>query len=266
MIFSQRKITAEGGITINLILQYAGICLKGHRSAACEDNLFCRGALRPLHEPESPLFTGMVSAESGAGFAVFDGSGRHSSGQYASHMAAQFFGQQQPMDDDRLSVRFCQQCGQMIDQYAVRHHISSMGTTMAALWTTARGLRGMNVGDSRCYQMRQGELFLLSQDHTLRRSFSHRDVLTQYLGMPEKDYIMEPWHFHSDPAPGDRFLLCTRGLTQALSLREISSILRMSRDPSVLIKKFMESIDRHGRENDTTLIVLCVRDIAEGGT
>ena len=141
-----------------------------------------------------------------------------------------------------------------------------MGTTMAALWTTARGLRGMNVGDSRCYQMRQGELFLLSQDHTLRRSFSHRDVLTQYLGMPEKDYIMEPWHFHSDPAPGDRFLLCTRGLTQALSLREISSILRMSRDPSVLIIKFMESIDRHGRENDTTLIVLCVRDIAEGGT
>src|SRR5690606_32314063 len=111
-------------------------------------------------------------------------------------------------------------------------------TVVAALFAPrTQQMHIAHVGDSRCYRLRHGKLELLTLDHTIaneileRRPETPDDVLEQLprnsvtsaLGM-EVDFRVPVRSL--DLAPGDRFLLCTDGLTTAISTGIIWNALR----------------------------------------
>ena len=120
---------------------------------------------------------------------------------------------------------------------------SGMGTTMTvALVDSADGTIAFgHVGDSRAYRVRGGELEQLTDDHSLvgelvrsgrlspeeAESHPQRSVITRALGT-EPDVDVDT--FTTEAEPDDIYLLCSDGLTDMVSTREILAVVEASRD------------------------------------
>ncbi len=115
--------------------------------------------------------------------------------------------------------------------------LSGMGTTLVALVAEERSAWVLNVGDSRCYRLRDNRLEQITMDHSLveeqvrmgRMSHSEavrsplRNVITRALGTQTS---VTPDCFDIQAEPGDVFMLCSDGLTRELADPAIESILR----------------------------------------
>jgi len=140
-----------------------------------------------------------------------------------------------------------------------------MGTTLSTLLVAGDvGITGQ-VGDSRIYRIRAGEVTRLTEDHTLvawqikqgiispaeaERS-PHRNVITRAVG--SRDYVQVDTHVF-DLEPGDRYLLCSDGLHGYLEDHEIPPIL--SRGPADAVQEFIALANsRGGRDNITAIVV-----------
>lgn len=120
--------------------------------------------------------------------------------------------------------------------------LNGMGTTLVALVAEERRVWVLNVGDSRCYRLRDGRLEQLTLDHSLveeqvrmgRMSHSEarrsplRNVITRALGTQN---CVTPDCFEFQAEPGDVFMLCSDGLTRELSDKTIETLLDPKSDP-----------------------------------
>ena len=114
--------------------------------------------------------------------------------------------------------------------------LSGMGTTLVGLVVEERRVWVLNVGDSRCYRLRNHRLEQLTVDHSLVEEqvrmgrMTHaealrsplRNVITRALGTQSQ---VTPDIFEMEAETGDLFLLCSDGLTRELSDPEIESLL-----------------------------------------
>ena len=137
--------------------------------------------------------------------------------------------------------------------------LRQMGTTIVCL--LVRGDRALvaHVGDSRVYRLREGELTALTRDHSLVAEMEAAGltaaahlghVITQALGQgpdacPDLRVL--------DVVPGDRFLLCTDGITDALSEGEIAHAMTRPRDTAAVIAG--AAFDMGSLDNVTALVV-----------
>ena len=143
-----------------------------------------------------------------------------------------------------------------------------MGTTLSGLavldtdqWAV------LNVGDSRVYRYADGRLAQLTVDHSAvqalvdaglldaRAALRHprRNVVTRSLGTqppPVPDIALR------DPVLGERFLICSDGLTNELSDAEIGSLLTGAEDPQQAADQLVEqAVLAGGRDNVTVIVV-----------
>lgn len=157
--------------------------------------------------------------------------------------------------------------------------LRGMGTTLTGIAvvegdaTSPALLLIVNVGDSRTYWLRGGELEQLSDDHSVvgelirdgkltsseARTHKSRSVLTRALGVEpgvECDVL------EVAPIVGDRFLICSDGLPTELSDATIAATLRKLADPeeaaSALVR---DAVDQGGRDNVTVIVVDVVTGI-----
>ncbi|WP_324287859.1 PP2C family serine/threonine-protein phosphatase [Luteolibacter sp. SL250] len=143
-----------------------------------------------------------------------------------------------------------------------------MSATVALAWFTPENLYLANVGDSRIYLSRGGELTQLSKDHTLAwdqwkrgqigemqyRSHPRRSALYEVIGGGHPR--MRP-HLAAVPyLPGDRFLICSDGLIDGLTEQHIANALSEDLSPTGALEKMMERALRSAGGDDTTLIVI----------
>lgn len=115
--------------------------------------------------------------------------------------------------------------------------LSGMGTTLVALAFTSSKLYVTNVGDSRAYRIRQGSIEQLTEDHTLvnellrsgsitpSQAQSHpvSHMLTRSLG-PAADVEVDCLESKEPPAAGDLYMLCSDGLYNLISPREMAEV------------------------------------------
>ena len=240
-----------------------------------EDNFYVNG--RWLSLAAMP-HGGRVLAESVAPFqlyAVCDGLGGEASGELASHEAAQALGALQAVSfggltDAELSAALYT----LTDQVACLSPGSGQrtGTTLAAcLWQDGR-IRAANVGDSRVYRLRAGELALLTHDHSEvqqmvdmglitpyeARLSPRRHLITQYLGMPSRDAAFRPYLPPPQPArAGDIYLLCTDGLSDMVEDEAIRRALLRARTPAEAVDTLVEqALDNGGHDNVTAVCIM----------
>ena len=208
-------------------------------------------------------------------FAVADGMGGHVGGEIAAQVAI-----------DTLKGEFARTTS--VDGLAAAVHeanravwergrtdpdLRGMGTTLtaAALVATDQGDRLViaNVGDSRTYQLHGDELIQVSTDHSVAEELvargelseeeaavhPHRHILTRVLGVgPSVD--VDIWEVV--PEEGDRFLLCSDGLTNEVSSDRIANVLTGSRDPQEAADSLVAMANKAGGSDNITVVVLDV--------
>jgi len=148
---------------------------------------------------------------------------------------------------------------------------SGMAATLALAWFTPDNLYIANVGDSRIYRSRGGQLEQLTRDHTLAWSQWKRGEISeiQYRSHPRRAALYEivgGGHSSVSPhfaavsyEPGDRFVICSDGLIDGLWERHISTALANSpEEPRTIATTLLKrAIDNSGID-DTSLIVIAV--------
>lgn len=209
---------------------------------------------------------------------VADGMGGHNAGEVASKEAvsfvAEFFGRRkidQMVKDPHKAKEFMVSClVQANDAILAAGKLDDarqgMGTT-AVLALLAGGLLHVaHVGDSRAYLHRQGNLNLLTDDHSLifelirsgqispedARSSPMRGRLTQALGGP---YQVEPGYVQLEAEKGDWVLLCSDGLWDMLDDDAINEIMARHDQAQPICDELIRAANAAGGEDNITVVV-----------
>jgi protein phosphatase len=222
-------------------------------------------------------------------FAVADGMGGHAAGEVASQVAVEAFegstsGGIDDEDDIVEAVRAANQA--VLDRADDEPELAGMGTTLTALALVPGPADGdgpseliiANVGDSRAYLFRDGDLTQLTRDHSLvedlvqegrlspeeARTHPQRNILTRVLG---NDSDVEPDVFRADPVRGDRYLLCSDGLSNEVDDERAAAVLRRLADPDDAARELVRLANENGgRDNITVVVVDVVDDDNRAGT
>ena len=138
------------------------------------------------------------------------------------------------------------------------------GTTVTALQFVGDTAWIAHVGDTRAYHLRDGDLWLITSDHTVaaervRAGFDKLEDVSDQDHMLMRAVGTDP-QIQVDvlqiPAiPGDRFLLCSDGLTLHLSPREIREICNATHGKTTAEACVGTALDRGGEDNVTVLVV-----------
>lgn len=146
-----------------------------------------------------------------------------------------------------------------------------MATTAAVVYTRGGIAYIANVGDSRVYLFRNGELVQLTEDHTYVNTLlnagiiseeqaamdSRKNVITKALGAEE---TVEPDFFQVDITPEDIFLLCTDGLYDEVSEDEMKNILKKEASMSDVCADMIQAANENGGHDNITIIALRVTE------
>ena len=238
-------------------IEYAVVCHRGFLREKNQDNFWCSGAYLECENDGLPnALMGAADIASRPAFAVFDGLGGEAAGELASWLAARTF-------DDAIPFRYEKEEGIFlkdvfdrmngsISEYAASQHIGNMGTTGAAIIFDEDSVSLCSLGDSSIYLHRDGKLAKLTEDHV---AGSDRTCLTQFLGIPEKEFCVEPFFTRREIHRGDRFLLCSDGLTDMTPDNEIEAKLSLSENPVRAAERLLASALEGGGKDNITLIV-----------
>ncbi|HWG27784.1 PP2C family protein-serine/threonine phosphatase, partial [Actinospica sp.] len=143
------------------------------------------------------------------------------------------------------------------------------GTTLTAMLWTGSELGLVHIGDSRAYLLRDGRFFQITHDHTLVQSMlddgritpqeaeSHpqRALLVQALGTGRTS--PEPEVRVTDVRAGDRYLLCTDGLSARVAEAEIRSVVEGAGGPTDAVAALVElSIQAGGADNVACVVAI----------
>jgi serine/threonine protein phosphatase PrpC len=148
-------------------------------------------------------------------------------------------------------------------------HLKGMGTTLCVLAFHKHGAILAHVGDSRIYRLRGGRLHLLTQDHSLLRElidlgqigeegnqeFYYNHIITKAIGTEPK--VVPSVHVEGFQ-PLDKYLLCTDGLTDILSAKEIEGILLKNESLSESCIELVNLSKKRGGHDNITLVLISI--------
>lgn len=242
---------------------------------ACRQGLRLRGgALTHPGLQRANNEDGLLVRPDAGVFAVADGLGGHNAGEIASELALRILDAQ--CDYAPLPGRLPQVIFEVVEEANEAIWVSSrqsetmrgMGTTLSAVWFCGDRVFVGHVGDSRVYRLRGGELLQLSEDHTLQAD-SIRDgwnaerakalipgnIITRAVGI--RPQVM-PMLASCTVERGDRFLLCSDGLTDVVSEALITQRLALWPDPDGAASTLVEDALVAGGPDNVTAIVIDV--------
>lgn len=214
-------------------------------------------------------------------FIVADGMGGQNAGEKASEIAVEVIPKQleQLLNFDGCSkVEAVEAIDRSVEQAnseimalsEVDPSVRNMGTTVVFLVRVGGSFFAGGVGDSRVYQLRNNELSQLTKDHSLTQALleagtineeeakthRYRNVLYRYLGT--KDGAAGTDALEIVPAPGDRFFLCSDGVTDGINDDAIKALLTASDDPQQIAQSLVDAALTGGSRDNITGVVVMV--------
>jgi protein phosphatase len=222
-------------------------------------------------------------------FLLADGAGGHNAGNVASALAtttvanvfetsATTLGDRPEIDDfglwtmaRRLATAIQRANAEVIDVAKKTAKYQGMGTTLAALAFSPEGdiVHVAHVGDSRCYRLRGGLIELLTVDHSLVVDVLEvhpdiddallarmpRHVVTRALGMEESVRVTMRTQ---RVLAGDRYLLCSDGISDSLDDGRVEELLGEPRSPDEHVRALIEAALVAGaQDNLAAVVVVC---------
>lgn len=246
------------------ILEAACLCNTGKVRKNNEDNFFFDN--RCLEEENSglknPVFMTKVLKRELC-VAIFDGMGGENFGEQASFAAASAMqSMTRSLTDYFIPARkflknMCLKINDAVVEKAQELCTERMGSTLVALYFAYNYVYVCNLGDSRAYRLRDGELLQLSQDHVEKREGRsiRKAPLTQHLGIDPEDFLIEPYIAKGELKHGDKYLLCSDGLTDMLTNLEIDEIMSSTESAEDCVQELIDSaLEKGGKDNVTAIV------------
>lgn len=245
-------------------IKYAYTCHMGKVRGNNEDNFWCCGETLPAdNQGTNGVRSGTAPGWRLPALAVFDGMGGESCGEIAAFLAAEEFGKYYKkhrdilrLEPELLMSEICYSMNEAICAYGKENRINSMGTTVAMAVFTPKQMYICNLGDSRIYATDGEGLKQISADHVLGNSFLGKAPLTQYLGMPLEQQMLEPFAEELAYVEGRKYLLCSDGMTDMLSDGEIADVLTREIPLEETVELLLERALKKGGKDNVT-IILC---------
>ncbi|MFD5429539.1 Stp1/IreP family PP2C-type Ser/Thr phosphatase [Streptomyces sp. NPDC127084] len=155
--------------------------------------------------------------------------------------------------------------------------LEGMGTTLTALLWTGQRLGLVHVGDSRAYLLRDGLLTQITQDHTWVQRLVDEGRITEEEATthPQRSLLMralgsgdhvEPDLSIREVRAGDRYLICSDGLSGVVSHQTMEDTLASYQGPQETVQDLIQLALRGGGPDNITVIVADVLDVDGGDT
>ena len=213
--------------------------------------------------------------------AVADGMGGHSAGEVASAIAIEELTalrdrgpwENETAATDDLKQAILRANRRIREMAAGDRRLNGMGTTLVALLEDGDMVHVANVGDSRGYLLRQGELSQVTVDHSLVQELvddgrlspedaerhPQRSVITRALGIdPEVEFDLFTYKLQV----GDRLLLCSDGLSDVVEPAQIRKVLLRVPSAQRAARELVTVANAHGGPDNITVIVVDAVDEA----
>lgn len=219
--------------------------------------------------------------ESSRLYAVADGMGGHEAGEVASEMAIKTICAESRQRFVSLKKTTAESLENLFDESFQRANNaikdegerrgSDMGTTLVAcLIHDGIGLVA-NVGDSRAYLIREGQLHQVSKDHSLvarlveqgrigqeeAKNHPHSHILLRTVGT-ERDVEIDI--FRVDLQQGDRIMMCSDGLWGEVDDPDIEAIINHYEDPKLCVQELVKAAHLGGGRDNVTVMLLTYTD------
>ncbi|MEU7567575.1 Stp1/IreP family PP2C-type Ser/Thr phosphatase [Streptomyces fradiae] len=212
--------------------------------------------------------------------AIADGMGGQAAGEVAS---SEVISALVTLDDDVPGSDILTSLGTAVqranDQLRVMveedPQLEGMGTTLTALLWTGQRLGLVHVGDSRAYLLRDGALTQITQDHTWVQRLVDEGRITEEEATthPQRSLLMralgsgdhvEPDLSIREVRAGDRYLICSDGLSGVVSHQTMEETLAAYQEPQQTVQELIQLALRGGGPDNITVIVADVLDV-DGG-
>ena len=212
--------------------------------------------------------------------AVADGMGGHAAGEVASRIAVEVLQSLAPsltseeIDEDSVEDLLMHSLHSIDAEISVvtdeDNEKRGMGTTLTALLIRDKYISLLHVGDSRCYRLRGNTLERLSNDHTVIQELLDQGAITaaEAVEHPQRSMLTQALRGDGDVTPvlqmyeikrGDRYLLCSDGLSGVLTEKEIKVGLKKS-DRDEAVKFLVDATYINGAPDNVTVLIADISD------
>jgi PPM family protein phosphatase len=198
-------------------------------------------------------------------FAIADGMGGHAAGEVASAAVVESL---RAYDTDVGAGALLEVLGHAVAEanaeVARRAAEDSsrfgMGTTLTAMLWSGDAAALVHIGDSRAFRMRDGQLRQITEDHVLgnlvANAGSLAPVLSRYLdGRPDRSPDLGLRELRA----GDRYLICSDGLSPVVSTEAIGTVLAAAADPAEAVRQLVALAEESGAPDNVSVIVIDFR-------
>ncbi len=217
-------------------------------------------------------------------FIVADGMGGHAGGDVASALAIQAiattdraFGSVEEAEQT-LSAALLEANQELAETVFEHPELTGMGTTVSGMIRVGDKVVIAHIGDSRIYRFRDGSLEQITKDHTFVQRLvdsgritpeeaavhPRRSVLMRVLGdvdiNPEIDTMVV------DTLPGDRWMLCSDGLSGYVTEEKVAEILAEQPDAAAAAQALVDESLDHGAPDNVTVVLVGVDDSLSSAT
>lgn len=152
--------------------------------------------------------------------------------------------------------------------------LRGMGTTLCCLYFHRDGVVYGHVGDSRIYRLRQGRLSQLTKDHSLLRQlidmgqvseqkapeFMYKNIITKAIGT---EASVDPSVYTAHIEVGDIYMMCTDGLSDLLTTKEMEEIINQADSLQQATQKLVDSANEIGGHDNITVVIAKVLPLDE---
>ena len=213
-------------------------------------------------------------------FIVADGMGGHAAGEVASEMAVRIIaaelGSLRGLPDGEAGARMRSSIRKanaaIFERTLAEHEKRGMGTTATVMVLFSRRYLIGQVGDSRAYLLREGELLQLTKDHSYvqeqvdaglltpeqARTHPYSNVITRCVGANED---VAPDVYFGNLEQSDLVLLASDGLTGMLEDDQLAKILASEDNPERAVNRMIADANRRGGLDNITAIVVRVEEV-----
>jgi serine/threonine protein phosphatase PrpC len=215
--------------------------------------------------------------------AVADGMGGHAAGEVASRIAVEVLQALAPtlvstdLDEDSVEDLLMHSLHSIDSEISVvtdeEIEKRGMGTTLTALLIRGNYISLLHVGDSRCYRLRGNTLEQLSNDHTVIQELLDQGAISvaEAAEHPQRSMLTQALRGDGDVTPvlqmyevkkGDRYLLCSDGLSGVLTDKEIKIGLKKT-DKDEAVKFLVDATYVNGAPDNVTVLIADISDEAK---
>ncbi len=246
-----------------------------------EDNFYFNGRYLTEENRDKSQTLKADSSSSVQLYGVFDGMGGEARGEEASFISAQVLRKyhkkiiSKELEVNNAVFSAVDESNKRICKRIIESGERRIGATFSALVVEQDRATVFNIGDSRVYRFARGQLSQVSVEDTSSQrlvdlgvitpeeALTHKDrhKLTQHLGIFPDELMIETHMSEEFPIEiGDKFLLCSDGLTDMLTDSEIAAILSQNKSSEELSEELVQMALKNGGHDNVTVLILTAEE------